>query len=115
MKCGARIALGVAGGYFLGRTKKMKLALALGGWAAGRQLGGPGQMLGQAGRLLGESPELSALSDQVRGRLLEAGKDAAMAVATRGAPSHHRPLDACGSCVKPYGLLQPSLVFVLTM
>ena len=37
MKCGLRVALGVAGGYFLGRTKKMKLALMLGGMAAGRQ------------------------------------------------------------------------------
>lgn len=83
MKCGARMAMGVAGGYFLGRTKKMKLALMLGGWAAGKQLGGPGQILGQARGLLEESPELSALSDQVRGRLLEAGKGAAMAVATR--------------------------------
>ena len=36
MKCGARVALGVAGGYFLGRTKKMKLALMLAGMAAGR-------------------------------------------------------------------------------
>ena len=55
MKCGARIAMGVAGGYFLGRTKKMKLALMMGGWAAGRELGGPGQILGQAGKMLGES------------------------------------------------------------
>ena len=75
--------MGVAGGYFLGRTKKMKLALMLGGWTAGRQLGGPGQILGQATKVLGDSPELTALTDQVRGRLLEAGKDAAMAVATR--------------------------------
>src|ERR1700754_160103 len=75
--------MGVAGGYFLGRTKKMKLALMLGGWTAGRQLGGPGQILGQATKVLGDSPELTALTDQVRGRLLEAGKDAAMAGATR--------------------------------
>lgn len=75
--------MGVAGGYFLGRTKKMKLALMLGGWAAGRQLGGPGQIFGQATKVLGDSAELTALTDQVRGRLLEAGKDAAMAVATR--------------------------------
>src|SRR4051812_24691295 len=75
--------MGVAGGYFLGRTKKMKLALMMGGWAAGRQMGGPGQILGQANKVLGQSPELTALTDQVRGRLLEAGKDAAMAVATR--------------------------------
>jgi uncharacterized membrane protein YgcG len=83
VKCGARIAMGVAGGYFLGRTKKMKLALMLGGWAAGRELGGPGQIIGQAGKMLGENPQVAELTDQVRGRLLEAGKGAAMAVVTR--------------------------------
>jgi hypothetical protein len=41
------VALGVAGGYFLGRTNKMKLALMLSGMAAGRQAGGPGQILAQ--------------------------------------------------------------------
>ena len=83
MKCGARIALGVAGGYFLGRTKKMKLALMLGGMAAGRQTGGPAQLLQQGAKLLGQSPELGRLTDEIRGRLLEAGKGAAVAVATR--------------------------------
>ena len=83
MKCGARVALGVAGGYFLGRTKKMKLALMLGGMAAGRRAGGPGELLAQGSKLLNSSPELAALTDQVRGRLLEAGKGAAMAVAAR--------------------------------
>src|SRR5882757_7335360 len=83
MKCGARVAIGVAGGYFLGRTKKMKLALMLGGMAAGRQAGGPGQLLGQGAKLLGSSPELAALRDQLTGRLVDAGKDAVMAVAAR--------------------------------
>jgi hypothetical protein len=83
MKCGARVALGVAGGYFLGRTKKMKLALMLAGMAAGRQAGGPGALLGQGKNLLNASPELSRLTDEVRGRLLDAGKSAALAVATR--------------------------------
>ena len=40
VKCGVRVALGVAGGYFLGRTKKMKLARMLGGMAAGGRRGG---------------------------------------------------------------------------
>jgi hypothetical protein len=44
VKCGARVALG---GYFLGRTNKMELALMLSGMAAGRQAGGPGQILAQ--------------------------------------------------------------------
>jgi hypothetical protein len=83
MKCGARVALGVAGGYFLGRTKKMKLAMMLGGMAAGRRAGGPGELLAQGSKLLENSPELAALTDQIRGRLLDAGKGAAMAVAAR--------------------------------
>jgi hypothetical protein len=83
MKCGARVALGVAGGYFLGRTKKMKLVLMLGSIAAGRRAGGPGELLGQATKLLSASPELTRLTDEVKGRLLDAGKGAALAVAAR--------------------------------
>jgi hypothetical protein len=83
MKCGARVALGVAGGYFLGRTKKMKLGLMLAGMAAGRQAGGPAALLGQGKNLLNASPELLRLTDEVKGRLLDAGKGAALAVATR--------------------------------
>ena len=47
MEYAARVALGVAGGYFLGRTKKMKLALMLASTAAGRKAGGPAALLGQ--------------------------------------------------------------------
>ena len=83
MKCGARVALGVAGGYLLGRTKKMKLALMFAGMAAGRQAGGPGELLKGGAKLLSGRPELARLTDEVRGRLLEAGKAAAVAVATR--------------------------------
>jgi hypothetical protein len=83
VKCGARVALGIAGGYLLGRTKKMKLALMVGGLAAGRKAGGPGQLLAQGTKLIGQSPELTRLTDEVRGRLLDAGKAAALAVATR--------------------------------
>jgi hypothetical protein len=77
------VALGVAGGYFLGRTKKMKLALMLAGMAAGRQAGGPGELLKGGTKLLAGRPELARLTDEVRDRLLEAGKAAAVAVATR--------------------------------
>lgn len=83
MKCGARVALGVIGGYFLGRTKKMKLAMMLGGMAAGRKAGGPGELLRTGTKLLNSSPELARLTDEIRGRLLEAGKGAALAVAAR--------------------------------
>ncbi len=83
MKCGLRVALGVAGGYFLGRTKKMKLAMMLAGIAGGRQAGGPGELLKSGTKLLAGRPELARLTDEVRGRLLEAGKAAAVAAATR--------------------------------
>lgn len=83
MKCGARVALGVAGGYLLGRTKKMKLALMLGGMAAGRSAGGPGGLLAQGARLIAGSPELSKLTDEIKARLLDAGKQAAVAAASR--------------------------------
>jgi hypothetical protein len=83
VKCGARVAVGVVAGYFLGRTKKMKLAMMLGGMAAGRRAGGPGDLLKTGTKLLNSSPELSRLTDEVRGRLLEAGKGAVLAVAAR--------------------------------
>src|SRR5688500_4399331 len=83
MKCGVRVALGVAGGYFLGRTRKMKLAMMMAGMAAGRRAGGPGGLLAQGEKLLSASPELSRLTDEVRGRLLDAGKGAALAIAAR--------------------------------
>ncbi len=83
MKCGLRVALGVAGGYFLGRTKKMKLALMLAGIAGGRQAGSPGELLKSGTKLLAGRPELARLTDEVRGRLLEAAKAAAVAAATR--------------------------------
>ncbi|NMH96211.1 hypothetical protein [Pseudonocardia acidicola] len=61
----------------------MKLALMLGGMAAGRRNGGPAELLAQGTKLLERSPELQRLADEVRGRLLDAGKGAAMAVAAR--------------------------------
>jgi hypothetical protein len=102
MKCGVRVALGVAGGYFLGRTKKMKLALMLSGMAAGRRAGGPSGLLSQGSKLLSASPELSRLSDEVRNRLLEAGKGAALAVAARQVESL---TDRVGKRVESLGTL----------
>jgi hypothetical protein len=81
VKCGARVALGIVGGYVLGRTKKMKLAMMLAGRAAGEGAGGPGELLARGAKLLSSSPELAQLTDQVRGRLIEAGKGAAMGMA----------------------------------
>ncbi|MGH4023876.1 MAG: hypothetical protein ACRDRV_04745 [Pseudonocardiaceae bacterium] len=76
--------LAVAGGYFLGRTKKMKLAIMLAGVASGNKIArDPTQLLAQGTRLVQSNPQLSALSDQVRGRLVEAGKGVAVAVVSR--------------------------------
>jgi hypothetical protein len=83
MEYAARVALGIAGGYFLGRTKKMKLALMLASTVAGRRAGGPAALLGQGKKIVGASPELSRLADEVRGRLLQSGKGVALAVAAR--------------------------------
>jgi hypothetical protein len=61
----------------------MKLALMLGGMVAGQRAGGPAELLSRGTKLIQSSPELSRLVGDVRGRLLEAGKDAAVAVAIR--------------------------------
>jgi hypothetical protein len=83
MEYAARVALGVAGGYFLGRTRKMRLALMLASTAAGRKAGGPAALLGQGKKIVDASPELSRLVDEVRGRLLQSGKGVALAVAAQ--------------------------------
>jgi hypothetical protein len=80
---GAKLALAVIGGYLLGRTKKMKLAIMLGGALAGTKIPtDPAALLGQETKLVNASPELQRLDAAVRGRLMEAGKDAAIAVAS---------------------------------
>lgn len=105
MKCAARVALGIAGGYFLGRTKKLKLALMLGGMAAGRR-GGAGELLSQGSKLLKNSPELAKLTDELRGRLIEAGKGAAVAVAARQVESL---ADRVSSRVEGLGTARPKV------
>ncbi len=80
---GGKLALAIVGGYLLGRTKKMKLAIMLGGALAGKKIStDPAALLGQATKLVNASPELQRLDAAVRGRLMEAGKDAALAVAS---------------------------------
>ena len=83
MKTGVRIAIAVGVGYLLGRTRKLRFALTLAGIGAGRRLGGgSGGLAGQGAKLLGSSPELKTLGETVRGRLVEAGKTAAMTAAS---------------------------------
>ena len=81
---GGKLALAIVGGYLLGRTKRMKLAIMLGGALAGKKIStDPAALLGQATKLVNASPELQKLDAAVRGRLLEAGKDADLLVLRR--------------------------------
>jgi hypothetical protein len=80
VKSGAQVALGVVGGYLLGRTKKMKLALALAAMAtAGRGQIGLTSVL----RSLNAVPEVGRLTGEARSKLLDAGKMAAAAAVSR--------------------------------
>lgn len=91
MKCSTQMALGVGAGYLLGRRRKMRLAMGLGVAAATGGLGGVTRKVLKGGTglpgtkdLLGKvSPELSDITETVRGELVEVGKAAALA-AVRG-------------------------------
>lgn len=83
MKAGPRIATAVAIGYALGRTRKMKLAIAIGSMMAGRRLAThPGELLERGVHQLASSPQVGKLTGEVRTQLLEALKAAALAAAS---------------------------------
>ncbi|MGW8952227.1 histone protein [Streptomyces sp. NPDC055709] len=78
------LAAAIAGGYVLGRTKKGRLALSLGTYLAGRRFGlEPRQLAVEGMRRLGEIPQVADLQDQLKGEVLEAGRKAVTAAATR--------------------------------
>jgi hypothetical protein len=80
MNTGARVGLAVAAGYLLGRLHKMKWALAVAALVGRGQLpGGAGGLVQQGAKLLTSSPELTKLTDEMKGRLVDAGKAAAVA------------------------------------
>src|ERR1700749_5008279 len=80
MNTGARLGLAVTAGYLLGTFHKMKWALAVAAMAGrGRLPGGSGGLLPQGAKALSSSPELAQLTDEVKGRLGEACKAAAVA------------------------------------
>ncbi|WP_405148026.1 hypothetical protein OG589_09670 [Sphaerisporangium sp. NBC_01403] len=84
MTGGLKVALAVAIGYFLGRHRRFKLAVALGVAGATGKLGGTrGNLLEQGLKLVSSSPELEKIISSVRGELFEAGKAAAKATASR--------------------------------
>ncbi|MEU6658738.1 DNA primase [Streptomyces sp. NPDC046821] len=78
------IGLALGAGYVLGRTRKMKLALAVGSMVAGRQLPLSPRAVADlvSGQLQG-SPEVKELTDEVRGELSGVGKAASGALIER--------------------------------
>ncbi|PXY23527.1 hypothetical protein [Prauserella endophytica] len=83
MKGGAQVAAAVGAGYLLGRTRKMRLALMIAAAGATGKLGGaPRELLQQGVKRLAASPELSKITDSVRGDLVDAARSAAMAAAS---------------------------------
>lgn len=78
------LALALAGGYLLGRTKKAKLALAAASIVLGRRKGlNPQRLLTEGLKKLSDMPEFSQLNDQLRGELMTAGRSLVMAAANR--------------------------------
>jgi hypothetical protein len=78
------LAAAVAGGYVLGRTKKGRMAFAVGTYLAGRRAGlDPQQLITQGMKTLKDAPQLAGLGDQVRGQLMDAGRQALAATADR--------------------------------
>jgi hypothetical protein len=81
---GAKVALAVGAGYFLGRSRKMRLALML---AAAGMTGkfptSPSALAAQGLKSLGASADVSQLTQQLRGEVLNAARAAALAAATK--------------------------------
>ncbi|MGW3209871.1 DNA primase [Streptomyces sp. NPDC001135] len=81
-----RMALGLAvgAGYFLGRTKKLKMALAVGSLVAGKKLNLSPKMLADVvGQQLKNNPQFKEIGDQLRQDLRGVGKAASGAMVER--------------------------------
>ncbi|WP_433456134.1 DNA primase [Streptomyces sp. CA-142005] len=81
-----RTALGLAigAGYLLGRTKKLKMAVAVGSLVAGKKLNlGPGALAAMARQQLRDNPQFKEIGDQLREDLRGVGKAASGAMVER--------------------------------
>ncbi|NLU71373.1 hypothetical protein HCC61_01445 [Streptomyces sp. HNM0575] len=80
----AALAASVAAGYLLGRRRKTKLAMALAAYLASKRLKtGPQELLAMGAGRLGSSPQVSQLIEQLRGEVLDVGRQALKAAADR--------------------------------
>lgn len=78
------LALGLVGGYLLGRTRKAKFALTVASVVLGKRMGvNPQQLLTEGLKKLSSTPEFSRLEEQIRGELMSAGKSMVTAAANR--------------------------------
>ncbi|MEU3027266.1 DNA primase [Streptomyces incarnatus] len=81
-----RTALGLAigAGYFLGRTRKLKMAIAVGSLVAGKKLNlGPGALVDLARKQLRDNPQFKEIGDQLSTELRGVGKAASGAMVER--------------------------------
>ncbi|MFD5265012.1 DNA primase [Streptomyces sp. NPDC058335] len=81
-----RVGLGLAigAGYVLGRTKKMKLALAVGSMVAGKKLNlTPRGVADLVSQQLKDNPQFKEIGEQLRGDLRGVGKAASGAMVER--------------------------------
>ncbi|MDT6984122.1 DNA primase [Streptomyces lusitanus] len=78
------LGLAIGAGYLLGRTKKLKMALAVGGLVAGKKLNlSPRAVTDLVTKQLRDNPQFKELGDQLRGDLRGAGKAASGALVER--------------------------------
>ncbi|NKQ25034.1 DNA primase [Streptomyces galbus] len=78
------LGLAVGAGYLLGRTKKLKLAIAVGGLVAGKKLKLSPKAIGDLlSQQLKENPQFKELGDSLRQDLRGAGKAASGAMLER--------------------------------
>jgi hypothetical protein len=97
---GAKVALAVGAGYLLGRRRKMRLALMMAAAGiTGKFPTSPSALAAQGLKSLGASADVSELSQQLRGELLNAARAAALAAATKQIDSLNDRLQGVTSAV----------------
>ncbi|MER7486940.1 DNA primase [Streptomyces sp. NPDC126497] len=78
------LGLAIGAGYLLGRTKKLKMALAVGGLVAGKKLNlSPRVVADLVSQQLRDNPQFKEVGDQLRGELRGVGKAASGALVER--------------------------------
>ncbi|MFI8089603.1 DNA primase [Streptomyces sp. NPDC086080] len=78
------MGLAIGAGYLLGRTKKLKMAVAVGGLVAGKKLNlSPRMVADLLSQQLRDNPQFKELGDQLRGDLRGVGKAASGALVER--------------------------------